>query len=152
MRTAPAAGNEEAIERKIAVRTGRQERLTADDPPECWFVLNEAVIRRIVGGGRVMRAQLEHIARIADRPHINVKVLPFKAGAHPAMDGSFFIFGFPEASGPDVVYQEGPMGSLYYEKLTEIERYQAMFNHLVAKALDPDESKTLIAEAAAELA
>ena len=100
MRTAPAAGNEEAIERKIAVRTARQERLTADAPPECWAVLNEAAIRRIVGGTRVMRAQLEHIVALADRPHISAQVLPFKAGAHPAMDGSFIIVGFPEAPRP----------------------------------------------------
>jgi transcriptional regulator with XRE-family HTH domain len=152
MRAAPAAGNEEAIERKIAVRAGRQERLTADDPPDCWAVLNEAVIRRVVGGNHVMRAQLEHIVQSAERPHINVQVLPFKAGAHPAMDGSFVILGFPEAPDPDVAYLEGQTGSLYLEKLPEVERYQVMFNHLVAKALDPDESKTLIAEAAADLA
>jgi len=152
MRAAPAAGNEEVIERKIAVRAGRQERLTADDAPECWFILGEAVIRRVVGGNQVMRAQLEHIARQADRPRVNVQVLAFKAGAHPAMDGSFVILGFPEAPDPDVAYLESQTGSLYLEKLPEVERYQAMFNHLVAKALDPDESKTLIAEVAAELA
>ena len=63
MGTAPAAGDEEAIERKIAVRAGRQERLAADDPPECWAVLNEAAIRRVVGGTDVMRAQLQHIVK-----------------------------------------------------------------------------------------
>lgn len=152
MRAAPAAGDHETIERKIAVRTGRQERLTADDPPECWFILGEAVIRRIVGGSQVMRPQLQHIVQMADRPHLNVQVLPFKAGAHPAMDGSFIILGFPEAPDPDVVYLESQTGSLYLEKPPEVERYQAMFNHLVAKALDPDESKNLIAEVAADLA
>ncbi|SRR6266536_3350123 len=152
MRAAPAAGNEEAIERKIAVRTARQERLTTDAPPECWAVLGEAVIRRVVGGPQVMRAQLEHIVGLADRPHISVQVLPFKAGAHPAMDGSFIILGFPEAPDPDVVYLESQTGSLYLEKPPEVERYQTVFNHLVAKALDPDESKTLIADVAAGLA
>jgi transcriptional regulator with XRE-family HTH domain len=151
MRTAPAAGDEEAVERKIAVRTARQERLTADAPPECWAVLNEAVIRRIVGGTRVMRAQLEHIADLADRPHISVQVLPYRAGAHQAMDGSFIILGFPEAPDPDVVYLESQTGSLYLEKPPEVERYQTIFNRLVAKALDPDESRILIAEAAAGL-
>ena len=151
MRTAPAAGDEEAIERKIAVRAGRQERLTSDDPPECWAVLNEAAIRRVVGGTEVMRAQLQHIAALADRPQINVQVLPFRAGAHPAMDGSFIILGFPEALDPDVVYLESQTGSLYLEKLPEVDRYQAMFNHLVAKALGPEESIRLIAQVAAEM-
>ena len=152
MRTAPAAGDDEAIERKIAVRAARQERLTADDAPECWAVLNEAAVRRVVGGTKVMRAQLQHIAALADRPHINVQVLPFRAGAHPAMDGSFVILGFPEAPDPDVVYLESQTGSLYLERLPEVDRYQAMFNHLVAKALGPEESISLIAQAAAEMA
>lgn len=151
MGTAPAAGDEEAIERKIAVRAGRQERLAADDPPECWAVLNEAAIRRVVGGTDVMRAQLQHIVQIASRPHINVQVLPFRAGAHPAMDGSFIILGFPEAPDPDVVYLESQTGSLYLEKLPEVDRYQAMFNHLVAKALGPEESVSLIEQVAAEM-
>lgn len=152
MRAAPAAGDDQAIERKIAVRAARQERLTADDPPECWAVLNEAAVRRIVGGTKVMRAQLDHIAALADRPHINVQVLPFRAGGHPAMDGSFIILGFPEAPDPDVVYLESQTGSLYLERLPEVDRYQAMFNHLVAKALGPEESIGLIAQAAAEMA
>jgi len=152
MRTAPAAADGTAIEHKIAVRTARQERLTADDAPQFWAVLNEAVIRRVVGGPEVMRAQLEHIAAMADRHHISVQVLPFRAGAHPAMDGSFIILGFPEAPDPDVVYLESQTGSLYLEKLPEVERYQAMFNHLVARALGPEESVSLITAAAADLA
>jgi hypothetical protein len=114
-------------------------------------VLNEAVIRRVVGGTEVMRAQLQHIAALAEQPHISVQVLPFKAGAHPAMDGSFIILGFPEAPDPDVVYLESQMGSLYLEKPPEVERYQAMFSHLVAKALDPDESTDMIRQASADL-
>lgn len=152
MHAAPAAGDEEAIERKIAVRAARQERLTANDAPEYWAVLNEAAIRRAVGSTEVMREQLQHITQMASRPLISVQVLPFKAGAHPAMDGSFIILGFPEAPDPDVVYLESQTGSLYLEKLPEVDRYQAMFNHLVAKALGPDESVNLIAQAAADLA
>jgi transcriptional regulator with XRE-family HTH domain len=151
MQTAPAAGDPETIERKIAVRSARQERLAAADSPECWAVVNEAVIRRVVGGAQVMRAQLQHIVQMADRSLLSVQVLPYKAGAHPAMDGSFIILSFPEIPDPDVVYLESQTGSLYLEKPLEVDRYQAIFNHLVAKALDPDESKSLIAEVAAEL-
>ena len=99
-----------------------------------------------------MRAQLEHIAKMANLAHISVQVLPFAAGAHPAMDGSFSILGFPEASDPDVVYLESQTSSLYLEETPEIERYTLMFSHLIAKALDPDESRKLIAQVAKDLA
>lgn len=151
MNAAPAAGDGQAIERKLAVRSARQERLTADDAPEVWVVLNEAVIRREVGGADVMRRQLEHIAELAERPHISVQVLRFRSGVHPAMDGSFIVLGFPEASDPDVIYLESQTGSLYLEKEPEVERYRAMFAHLVASAVGPDESRSLIAEAAAAI-
>ena len=81
-------------------------------------MLNEAVIRRVVGGAEVMRAQLGHIAEMAALPHVNVQVLPFGAGVHPAMDGSFRILGFPEPGDPDVVYLENQAGSLYLEEAT----------------------------------
>jgi hypothetical protein len=151
LQTAPVADDEETIERKIAVRMERQQRLSAADAPECWAVLNEAVIRRVVGGPEVMQAQLLHIVELAHRSQGSIQVLPYRAGAHPAMDGSFIILGFPEAQDPDVVYLESQTGSLFLEKQPEVTRYRAMFNHLVAKALDPDESKHMIAQVAAEL-
>ena len=151
MRAAPAAGDEETIERKAAVRLARQDRLIGADPPEYWAVLNEAVIRRVVGGPGTMRAQLQHIADMADLAHVNVQVLPFRAGAHAAMNESFIILDFPVPADPDVVYLESQAGSLYLEQRPEVERYAAMFSHLIAKALDPDESRTLLARVAAEM-
>jgi hypothetical protein len=151
MRAAPDAGDEEAIERKAAVRLARQERLAGSDPPEYWTVLNEAVIRRMAGGPDTMRAQLQHIADMADQMHLTVQVLAFRAGAHVAMNESFIVLGFPEPTDPDVVYLESQAGSLYLERRPEVERYAVMFSHLIAKALDPDESRALIARAAAEV-
>ncbi|SEG91165.1 Helix-turn-helix domain-containing protein [Thermomonospora echinospora] len=151
LRTAPAADSEEEIERKIAVRTARQERLTGDNPLTFWAVVNEAVIRRVVGGPEVMRDQLRHVAELARLPHVSVQVLPFRAGAHPAMEGSFTILSFPEASDPDIIYLENQTGGLYLEETPEIERYTLMFNHLIAKALDPDESRAMIARVAEDL-
>jgi transcriptional regulator with XRE-family HTH domain len=151
MRAAPAAGDDETIERKAAVRLARQERLTGDDPPTFWAVMNEAVIRRVVGGPATMRAQLHHIAEMASLAHVSVQVLPFRAGAHPAMDGSFIVLSFPEPADPDVVYLESQAGSLYVERPSEVARYASVFSHLIAKALDPDESRDLIARAAAEM-
>jgi transcriptional regulator with XRE-family HTH domain len=151
LRTAPAVGSDDEIERKIAVRLARQERLTSDEPPEHWVVLNEAVIRRVVGGVEAMREQLDHIAEMAKLPHINVQVLRFSAGVHPAMEGAFSILGFPEPADPDVIYLENQAGGLYLEEAPEVERYGQMFNHLIAKALDPDDSRRLIARVAADL-
>jgi transcriptional regulator with XRE-family HTH domain len=151
MQASPAAGNEDEIERKIAVRMKRQERLAGDDLLTLWAVLNEAVIRRVVGGAQTMRAQLQHVAETAKLPHVSVQVLPYRAGAHPAMDGSFIVLGFPEPTDPDVVYLESQAGSLYLEETPPVERYTLMFDHLIAKALDPDESRRLIAEVAEEL-
>jgi transcriptional regulator with XRE-family HTH domain len=151
LQTAPASGSGDEIDRKITVRLARQERLTGDDPPEYWAVLNEAAIRRVVGGPEAMREQLMHIAEMADMEHMNVQVLPFSAGVHPAMDGAFSILGFPEPTDPDVVYLENQAGSLYLEEAPEIDRYTRMFSHLVAKALAPDESRRLIKRAADEL-
>jgi transcriptional regulator with XRE-family HTH domain len=152
LRTAPAAANDDEVQRKIAVRVARQERLIGDDPPEYWAVLSEAVIRRVVGGAEVMREQLNHIADVAELPHVSIQVLPFSAGAHPAMDGAFRILGFPEPGDPDVVYLENQIGSLYLEERPEVARYAQMFNHLVTQALDPDDSRRMIAHAAKELA
>jgi transcriptional regulator with XRE-family HTH domain len=152
LQTAPAAGTDEQIERKIEVRLARQERLTGDDPPEYWAALNEAVIRRVVGGAEAMRGQLNHIAELGNLSHVNVQVLPFGAGVHPAMDGAFSILGFPEATDPDVVYLENHVGSLYLEEEAEIDRYARMFNHLMAKALDPEESRRVVARVAKDLA
>ncbi len=151
LRAAPAAADEDEAERKIEVRMARQERLTGDDPPDYWAVLNEAVIRRVVGGADVMRKQLDHIAEMAKLPHVNVQVLPFGAGVHPAMDGSFEILGFPEPADPAVVYLENQAGSLYLEEEAEIDRYARMFSHLIAKALDPEESRRMIARVARDL-
>jgi transcriptional regulator with XRE-family HTH domain len=146
--TSVAPGDPE-VDKKVRVRLERQERLTNADPPNYWAVLNEAVIRRPLGGDEVMSRQLGHIAAMAELPNVTVQVLPFSVGVHPAMDGSFSILGFPEPRDPDVVYQENQSGSVYLEEADEAERFSQMFNHLIAKALSPEDSVRLIREAAA---
>lgn len=142
---APAEPN---ADRKVEARMTRQERLTGDDRPRYWAVLNEAVIRRTVGGARVMREQLAHLAELAQLPDVTIQVLPFSAGAHPAMEGPFSILGFPEPLDPDVAYLENRGGSVYVEEAEEIDRYSQMFTHLIAKALSAEDSADLIGEAA----
>jgi transcriptional regulator with XRE-family HTH domain len=148
---APAPAGPDQDERKIEVRLARQQRLADPDPPQYRAVLNEAVIRRAVGGPAVMRAQLTRIAVLAALPHVTVQVLPFAAGVHPAMEGAFRILGFPERADPDVVYLENQAGSLYLEEPAETSRYAQMFTHLSAQALDPGESARMITGVAAGL-
>ena len=141
--------DDQEIERQVAVRLERQKRLTAPDAPALWAVMNEAVLHRQVGGPAVMSAQLAHIGQLAARPSITVQVLPFTAGAHPAMLGSFTVMQFPDPADRDVVYLEAETGALYLDKPADVRRYSLMIDYLRAQALGPAESRALIAELAA---
>ncbi|HEX6468948.1 MAG TPA: helix-turn-helix transcriptional regulator [Streptosporangiaceae bacterium] len=147
----PRVPADEEIERRVAVRMKRQERLLADDAPEMWIVLNECAIRREVGGREAMRRQLQRLIEVSRLNTVTLQVLPFSAGAHPASHGPFNILGFREPADPDIVYVEYRMGSIYLESPSEVATYTAIFDHLRARALGPDESRTLIAEVAEEM-
>jgi transcriptional regulator with XRE-family HTH domain len=141
---------EEEIERLVTVRMARQELLISDDAPDLWLVLNEAVIRRQVGGGAAMREQLKRLTEASKRPNITLQVVPFSAGAHSAMDGSFHLLGFPDPSDHQIVYFEYHTGALYLEKPAEVTRYKLMFDHLRASALPVNASRALMGRAAEE--
>lgn len=135
----------EEIDKRVELRMARQQRLTDSDAPQYWIVLNESVLRRVVGGPAAMRSQLSRLLEASQLPNVTLQVLPFAVGAHPAMDGSFVVLGFPEPTDPDVVYLEEQTGGLYLEKPHEIKRHTLAFDHLRAAALHPDESRRLIA-------
>lgn len=149
MAAAMRADADDEMERQIAVRLERQKRLTAPDAPTLWAVMNEAVLHRHVGGPQIMRDQLAHIDQIAGRSNVTVQVLPFTAGAHPAMLGSFTVMQFPDPADRDVVYLEAETGALYLEKPEDVRRYSLMIDYLRAQALGPAESRALIAQLAA---
>jgi hypothetical protein len=88
------------IERLVKVRMARREIVRSSDEPQLWLILNEAVIRRVVGSGSVMRERLERLIEASRAPNLTLQVIPFNAGAHAAMDGSFQLLGFPEPSDP----------------------------------------------------
>jgi transcriptional regulator with XRE-family HTH domain len=144
--------SDEEIEKQAAVRMARQERVGAPDSPKLWAIVNEAVIRRAVGGRGVMRAQLGKLTEVSRQPDVTLQVLPFGVGAHAGMDGAFMILGFPEPTDPDVAYVHYYSGTLYLEKPPELQRYALMFDHLRAAALPVDASRELIGRAADELA
>jgi hypothetical protein len=109
-------------------------------------VLNEAVLHRQVGGPAVMAAQLTHITEISALHHVTVQVLPYAAGAHPAMLGSFTVMQFPDPADRDVVYLEAETGALYLEKQEDVRRYSLILDYVRAQALGPAESRALIAQ------
>jgi transcriptional regulator with XRE-family HTH domain len=137
------------VEMRVKARLARQRLLTEAEPPRYWAVIDEAVLCRPVGGEAAMRAQLNWLVTRAALPHVTIQVLPFSAGAHSGMEGSFLILGFPEQADPDVVYVDNTAAGIYLEEPAEILRYTLMFDHLRAAALSPDDTLTRIAEAAA---
>ncbi|WP_262403709.1 DUF5753 domain-containing protein [Actinomadura sp. CNU-125] len=139
----PECGRDE-IEHRVDARMQRQAALTKDQPLKLWAIVDEAALRRAVGGREVLREQLEHLLEVTELPTVHLQVLPFEAGAHPGMHGSFVIMNFPEAIGPDLVYTETQAGNLFLEEEADIARYSLVFTHLRAGALSPSASASLI--------
>lgn len=134
------------VARRVRVRMARQSLLTQDDPLDLRVVLDEAVVRRPVGGDAVMRAQVARLIEAAGLPNVSVQVLPFSVGAHAGMDGTFAILDFPEPGDPDVVYAENATGGLFLEKDDDLRKYSFIFDHVCAAALGPEESVALLAQ------
>jgi len=138
------SGKPDDIERNVQLRMARQPALTRDDPPKLWAVLDEAALRRRVGGSGLMRLQLEHLLGMAKLPNVAIQVIPFGGGAHPAMGRPYVVLVFPERVDTDVVYLEDLTRAMYLEDVDEVDRYNMFFNHLRATALSFDESSSLI--------
>ncbi|MFW3460116.1 helix-turn-helix domain-containing protein [Streptomyces sp. 058-1L] len=132
----------EHLEERVAARLDRQVRLTGPDRPELWIILDEAVLRRPVGGSAVMRGQLEKLLRMAEEPNITVQVLPFDQGAHGALAGSLTVLVLPD--GTQVAYTEGAHHGQLTEEPEEVERFVLTYDHLRAMALPPLMSLDLI--------
>src|ERR1039457_718060 len=133
----PPHATSEEIANRVTARLERQQLLTRDNPPRLWAIIDEAAARRQVGGPHVMAAQLARLTEAAAQPHITVQLIPFDAGAHPGMDGSFVVLEFPDPADPSIVYTESAAGGLFLEEEDEIRRYTLMFGHLRAAALRP---------------
>lgn len=143
--------SDEEVERRVGVRATRQSVLERDDPLHMWVVLDEAVLRRPLGGEEAMRVQLRHLIQVAKPPHVTLQVMPFAAGGHAGMLGAFKILEFSDPDDQDVAYAETAAGETWVEKTDDVQRYRLMFDHLRALALGPGASAKLIAEVAKEL-
>lgn len=151
IRAAHPTADPDEIDRRVAVRMTRQERLVGPDPVRLWAVVDEAALHRQVGGRAIMRLQMERLAEAITAPNITLQVLPLSVGAHAGVDGSLLLMSFPEASDPDLAYVEGYMGSVFLEKADDLARCTLAFDHLRATALSPDDSVAMIMAATKDL-
>jgi transcriptional regulator with XRE-family HTH domain len=144
--TAPWLDSDET-ERRVMARTARQHAvLSRDNPPQIHAVLDEAALRRAIGGRAVMADQLAELAKATTRPGVTLQVLPFGAGTHAALEGDFVILAFPDAEDPPVAYAEGLFGDLYLESKEELDRYTLAWTNLLDKAVSPAESVAMIGQ------
>jgi transcriptional regulator with XRE-family HTH domain len=139
------------IERRVELRMARQQILAGDDAPQLWAILDEAAIRRVVGGQAIMKAQLLHLADCAEHGRTTIQVLPYSAGPHPGQSGPFIILGFAEPTEPEVVYMETVGGNLYVDKPEEVRLFSTVFDQLRAVALSPSQSAAMLQALAGEL-
>jgi transcriptional regulator with XRE-family HTH domain len=124
--------SKERLDTLVALRMKRQELLKQMGPPPWFFfILDEGVIRRMVGGKDVMNGQIRHLIELADRADVTIEVLPFSAGVHSGMHGPFVILEFPEAEDDDVLFLENPRGDLIHrDDPDEIASYREVFEEL----------------------
>ncbi|MEV5439860.1 helix-turn-helix transcriptional regulator [Streptomyces sp. NPDC052682] len=141
--------SEERLDTLVEVRLARQDVLRADPPLELNAVLDEAVLRREVGGPGVMARQRARLVEAARMPHVRLQVLPFAAGAHIGVTGPFVIFSFPDTSDLDVVVLDHLTSSVYLERKEDLQAYTEAFNALQIHALSPEDSLDFIAGTAA---
>ena len=135
----------------VEVRLKRQILLDRTDI-QIFFVIDEAVVRRIVGGNDVMRQQLEHLITVADMPNVTIETIPFAAGLLPGLQAPFVIYEFPDAADDDVLYLESPRGDLIIrEKPEEIVTFREIFERMRSASLGPQGTVDFLREVIAEL-
>jgi transcriptional regulator with XRE-family HTH domain len=132
------------VDALVDVRIARQAVLRQEHPLELWAVLDEAVLRRGVGGREVMADQLLRLEQSAALPHVRLQVLPFTAGGHMGVTNSFVIFSFPRIADLDVVVVDHLTSSLYVDRKEDIAAYGAAFARLSGRALPREESAEMI--------
>jgi transcriptional regulator with XRE-family HTH domain len=126
------------IERRVHLRMARQQILTRSNAPKVWAVVDEAALRRPIGGSRVMRAQIRRLQELTDTTHVTVQVMPFRFGGHAAECGAFSILRFPEPDLPDVVYLEQLVSALYLDRLDQVDPYRQIFDRLILDSQPPE--------------
>jgi Domain of unknown function (DUF5753)/Helix-turn-helix domain len=132
------------IEQRIQLRLTRQQLIDRQDAPRLWAVIDEAALRRPVGGREVMRAQLERLIEATELPNVTLQVLPFAAGAHPAMIGAFTVLRFGDQELPDVVYLEHLTSAIYLNKDDDVDQYLHVMETICVRAAPPDRTVEIL--------
>ncbi len=145
------AAKSSEIDRRVALRMRRQQVLNRAEPARIWSVIDEAALRRPVGGRDVMQAQLRHLAQATLAPHVTVQVVPFGHGGHAGAGGSFSILRFDQPDLPDVVYIEQLTSALYLENRDDVDNYHEVMNQLSTDALTPVETAAFIENILSEI-
>lgn len=127
----------DVIDSRVNVRMGRQKLLTRENAPRLWVVIDEAALRRPIGGTKTMKAQIEHLLDLMSQPSLTLQVMPFDFGGHAAEGGAFSILRFPEADIPDVVYIEVLGGANYLDKREDVDRYMEAMDRLCVDSTTP---------------
>jgi hypothetical protein len=142
---------EHEVDQLIEFRQRRQELLTRDNPAPLtlWSIMDEAVLRRRIGGRETMYAQLQRLITAAAMPNVTLLVMPDDLGAHPGLNGPLSLLQFETGTRP-VAYVECQAGNLYMEKDDDLRRCQQTINHIIAAAQGPDQSLALIRRIAEE--
>jgi len=124
----------------------RQAVITRPAPAHLWMVLDEAALRRPVGGPVVMRSQLGHLMDMADRPNVSLQVFPLTTAGHTVARGAFTVLRFREPDLPDVVYLEQLTSALYLDKRDTVDHYMAVLERLCVEALPAEGSLKMISD------
>ncbi|GAA2589783.1 helix-turn-helix transcriptional regulator [Streptomyces lienomycini] len=145
----------QVIASKVDARIRRQAILERSPALHLWVVLDDAVLRRHVGGAAVMSEQIDHLIAMADRPNVDIQILRFSAGAHAAGSGGhFLLLGRDDERDPlssmNVVYLELHRRGLYLDEPTDVHNYKIMFDYLRSQAADTSTSLDLLAAARRE--
>jgi Domain of unknown function (DUF5753)/Helix-turn-helix domain len=135
----------EDLERRLALRMTRQKILIQPGAPHLWAVIDEAALWRL-GEGPEMRAQLQHLITMAERPNVRIQLMPICFGAHVGVGGPFVILRFSQPDPPDIVYLEQLTSALYLDKTQDVEHYLKVMDHLCVQAKSPTETTRLLAD------
>lgn len=142
---------DDMVARRVELRQTRQAQLDDVRPPEMRTYINEAVLYRLVGDDEVMREQLDYLVECSKQEHITIRILPFRVGAHAAMDGSFVMMQFPEEESPAFAYVENRRGGVYQEDPGDIKAYTVLVDQLAEVAVSEEDSREMISKASRSL-
>lgn len=138
------AYTDDEVKRHVDARLRRQQILSRHRPPHLWAVIDEAALRRELDDPQIMQDQLQHLINFATHHNVDIQVLPFSAGMHAGLAGSFLILDFPGEVDPSIVYTETATDSLFIQEAESVQRFVTIFSHLNAAALRAPETVSYI--------